>query len=111
MSSSKVIHVNGNNVSSIIKKEEQRLEELNQLIVEYKNLQNNLTWKSDIKDAVMTIYSDNINEYESIAKKIDAYIKFLYLASNNYDEGLEEVKKETQKTEDNIELRGTQDGN
>jgi hypothetical protein len=111
MSSNKVIHVNGNNLTNIIKKEEKRLEELNQFIIEYKELEKNLTWKSDIKNAVMIDYIQNIKDFETIAKKIDAFIKFLYYASNNYDEGLEEVKRETQKTEDNIELRGTQDGN
>ena len=105
MSSSKLIHVNSDGINDVITQEEEKLENLNNKIEEYRNLVNSLRWKSVVRDQIMESYEKNIEDMQNASKRIDAFIKFLDIVINNYGEGLEEVMISLKKMEDEEEMR------
>ncbi len=105
MDATKEIKVNSNSINELIIKELDKIDLLNTKIDEYKKLADAVNWRSPTKDEIFSIFYENIYDLESISKRFSVFIKFLDIVVNNYGEGLEEIKKEMKKLEEEEMLR------
>ena len=110
MNPSNEIKVNSNGINSFIKLEETKIDELNTKIDEYKKIADKVNWQSPNKDEILSTFYENVHEMENISKRFSVFIKFLDIVLNNYGEGLEEIKKELKKLEDDEMLRRLKNG-
>lgn len=110
MNPNRVILVSSEGINDVITLETQKLENLKTKIEEYRALKDNLKWRGKGYNATMEKVDENVAEMEDIAKRIDAFIKFLDIVINKYGEGLEEIMKEFKKLEEETELRRLKNG-
>ncbi|MBP5684713.1 MAG: hypothetical protein J6X02_05615 [Bacilli bacterium] len=110
MNPEKTILVNSNGINLLIEKEQEKIELLNTKIDEYKKLADDVNWRGPTKETVLYRFYENVLDMENISKRLQVFIKFLDIVVNNYGEGLEEIKKEMKKIEDEEMLRRLNDG-
>jgi len=54
---------------------------------------NKLVWNGPAYDATIRMYNNMMNEINLIPETLNLYISFLKSTTDNYDEGLNEIKK------------------
>jgi hypothetical protein len=105
MEATKEIKVNSSSLNELIKSEQEKIELLITKVDEYKKLADEVNWRSPTKDEILYTFYENVHDMENIIKRFTILIKFLEIVINNYGEGLEEIKKEMKKLEDEEMLR------